>query len=406
MKLKVEDVTVEIESRKILKDVTLEVERGEIVSLLGPNGSGKSTLLRTIFGILKPLRGVVYFDGRRIEKLEEVSKKIAYLPQELAEANLTALEVVLLGRTPHLSGLKIPKSEDLEIAKRALEEVGMLEFSERKFSELSGGEKQKIMLARVFAQQPKLMLLDEPTAHLDISAQIEIMEIIRSKVSSGCSALIAIHDVNLASMFSDKIVMIKNGKVMYAGETEKVLTEKSIKDVYEVDVRIKRVGRAVYVIPKVRKIDNGRRIHVICGGGSGRDLIYLLAEYGYRVSAGVLNVLDSDWEAIVDVEGDFVEEAPFSPISDEAHRKNLKAVERADVVILTNIPVGKGNFKNLLAAKEAAELGKLVVIEKTSFNARNFFGEEAEKVYRFILEKSRVVRSEREALNEVRKLLG
>ncbi len=406
MKLKVENVTVKIESKEILKDVTLEVESGEIVALLGPNGSGKSTLLRTIFGILKPVKGVVFFDGKRIEKIEEISKNVAYLPQESSDTNLTVLDVVLLGRTPHLSGFKLPKSYDLEISKKALEEVGMIEFAERKFSELSGGEKQKVLLARVFAQQPKLMLLDEPTAHLDISAQIEIMEIVRRKVNSGCSALVAMHDINLASMFSDKIIMVKNGKVVYVGEAGEVLTEESIREVYGADVRIKKVGRSVYVIPKTRVKKNGKIVHIICGGGSGRDLIYLLSEEGYSISAGVLNVLDSDWEAVIDVDGEFVEEAPFSPISEEAHEKNLKLIEKADVVVLSNLVVGKGNIKNLIAAKIAAELGKLIVVEKTRFESRNFFGKQAEKIYEEIVKRARVVGSEREALYEIRKVLG
>ena len=406
MKLKVENVTVKIESKEILKDVTLEVESGEIVALLGPNGSGKSTLLRTIFGILKPVKGVVFFDGKRIDKIEVISKNVAYLPQESSDTNLTVLDVVLLGRTPHLSGFKLPKSYDLEISKKALEEVGMIEFAGRKFSELSGGEKQKVLLARVFAQQPKLMLLDEPTAHLDISAQIEIMEIVRRKVNSGCSALVAMHDINLASMFSDKIIMVKNGKVVYVGEAEEVLTEESIREVYGADVRIKKVGRSVYVIPKTRVKKNGKIVHIICGGGSGRDLIYLLSEEGYSISAGVLNVLDSDWEAIIDVGGEFVEEAPFSPISEEAHEKNLELIEKADVVVLSNLVVGKGNIKNLIAAKIAAELGKLIVVEKTRFKSRNFFGKQAEKIYEEIVKRARVVGSEREALYEIRKVLG
>ncbi|WP_290901410.1 ABC transporter ATP-binding protein [Ferroglobus sp.] len=406
MKLKVENVTVKIESKEILKDVTLEVESGEIVALLGPNGSGKSTLLRTIFGILKPVKGVVFFDGKRIDKIEVISKNVAYLPQESSDTNLTVLDVVLLGRTPHLSGFKLPKSYDLEISKKALEEVGMIEFAGRKFSELSGGEKQKVLLARVFAQQPKLMLLDEPTAHLDISAQIEIMEIVRRKVNSGCSALVAMHDINLASMFSDKIIMVKNGKVVYVGEAEEVLTEESIREVYGADVRIKKVGRSVYVIPKTRVKKNGKIVHIICGGGSGRDLIYLLSEEGYSISAGVLNVLDSDWEAVIDVGGEFVEEAPFSPISEEAHEKNLELIEKADVVVLSNLVVGKGNIKNLIAAKIAAELGKLIVVEKTRFKSRNFFGKQAEKIYEEIVKRARVVGSEREALYEIRKVLG
>jgi len=398
MKLVVENLTVKLQSREILRDVTFKVESGEVVSLLGPNGSGKSTMLRTIFGILKPIKGVVLYDGKALNSISEASKVFGYLPQENPEIGLKVLDVVLLGRTPYLSGIKRAKKKDIEIALKALEDVGLKGFENRKFNELSGGEKQKVMIARVFAQEPKVMLLDEPTAHLDISAQIEILEIVRRKVRDGCSALIAMHDINLASSFSDKILMIKNGKIVYAGTPDEVISEETIRDVYDAEVIVKRHGSRVYVIPKRKTSENGVRVHIICGGGSGRDLIYMLSDRGYKISAGVLNVLDSDWETVVEVGGEVVSEAPFTEISDESHAKNLEMIEKADFVVLTNLSIGKGNLKNLYAAKYASKLRKLIVIEKTSFKSRNFVGVEAEKIYDEVVRGSIVVGSEKDAI--------
>jgi iron complex transport system ATP-binding protein len=405
MKLRVEGITVKLGSRDVLKDVTFEVRRGDFVALLGPNGSGKSTMLRTIFGILKPLSGVILLDGKSISGIDEASKNMGYLPQEVPDVNLRVIDVVLLGRTPYLSGIKKAGVEDTKIAEKALKEVGLEGFGDRKFSELSGGEKQKVMLARVFAQNPKIMLLDEPTAHLDISAQLEILGIVKRRVEAGCSAIIAIHDINLASSFADFILMVKDGRIAYAGEPREIITVNTIKDVFGADVIVKRHGNSVYVIPKKKSRVNNVRVHVICGGGSGKNIIYILSEAGYSISAGVLNALDSDWEAITEVGGEVVDEAPFMEIGDEAYGKNLKMVEGADVVVLSNLSFGKGNLRNLMAAKHAANLGKLIVVDATPFSSRNFAGDEADRVYSEILKKARVVKKEGDLIDAIRQLL-
>ena len=406
MKLKVEDVVVRLGSRDVLKDVTFEVKEGELVALLGPNGSGKSTILRTVFGVLRPMKGVVMLDGKEIGSVESAARILGYLPQDTPITNLKVLDIVLLGRTPYMSsGLRRPDESDYGVARKALEEVGLEDFADRVFSELSGGERQKVMLARVFAQQPKIMLLDEPTAHLDIAAQIEIMEIVRQKVEEGKSAIVAIHDINLASSFATHILMVKDGKIVYAGKAEDVITEESIRDVFGAEVSVRRFGRGVYVVPKLKPVGGQKRIHVICGGGSGQNILYALAEAGFRVSAGVVNVLDSDWEVVSEL-GEVIDEAPFSQISDSAHERNLRMVEESDAVILANLSVGWGNFRNLLAAKHAAELGKLIVVNGTPFNQRNFVGESAERIYEEILKKAIVVGGGGDVLDAIRKLLG
>lgn len=404
MKLKVEGITVRLGSRDVLKDLSFEVREGELLALLGPNGSGKSTMLRTIFGLLKPLKGVVMLDGREVESIEESARNLGYLPQETPETNLRVMDIVLLGRTPYMGALKRPTARDLEISIKALKEVGLEGFEDRPFSELSGGERQKVMLARVFAQQPRIMLLDEPTAHLDISAQIEIMEIVKRRVERGCAAIIAIHDINLASSFSTRILMVKDGKIAYAGEPGEVITEESIRDVFGAEVSVKRYGKAVYVVPRLKARGVGRRVHVICGGGSGGDIIHSLVETGYRVSAGVLNILDSDWELVSEI-GDVVDEAPFSQISETAHRENIRMIEESDAVVLANLTIGWGNFKNLLAAKHAADLGKLIVVHDTPFEGRNFAGEEAMKIYAELLDKAKAVVKRGEVVDAVQRLL-
>lgn len=400
MRLEVFGVSVELKSKEVLKDVSLKLEEGEILAVLGPNGSGKSTLLRTIFGILKPKKGVVLFDGKKLN-IEEVSKVAAYLPQGSPETKLKVIEIVLLGRTPHLEGLKRASSKDYEIALNSLKIVGMDDFKDRIFDELSGGEKQKVLLARIFAQEPKMMILDEPTAHLDISAQIEIMQLIKKKVEEkSCSTIISLHDINLASAFADKVMILKSGKVFYAGRFEN-LNEKIIKDVYEIDASVKKIGNFVLVLPKP-STKNNLWIHVICGGGSGVYLLRKLSEF--KVSAGVLNALDTDWEIATSLGYEVISEAPFSEISRENHEKNLKIVEKCDLVILTNLAIGNGNLRNLIAAERAAELKKLLVVHKDDFGSRNFVGDSAEKIYNNIIKMSKVFRCEEDLLDFLKSL--
>ncbi len=388
MLLEVKGLKVILGSSEILKNVGFRVERGEIVGLLGPNGSGKSTLLRTIYGVLKPMGGVVYLDGKTLSDLSmrDVAKRLGYLPQESFESGLKVEEVVMLGRTPYMRGFSFTE-RDFKFVKEALNMVGLFGFENRKFSELSGGEKQKVLLARVFAQQTEVLLLDEPTSHLDISSQLEIMSLVRRRVQDGCSALIAIHDINLASAYCDRLLLVRKGEIFAAGRPGDVITRENIREVFGAEVEVRKIGGNILVIPSPKRdADKKKWVHVICGGGTGSEILRELWLHGYKVSAGVLNALDSDWFTASEL-GDVVDERPFSEISDESFGKNMEFIEKADVVILSNLVVGKGNLRNLEAALYAAELGKLFVVEEEEFENRNFAGERALNIYNEIVSK-------------------
>ncbi len=402
MLLEIKGLRVVLGSSEVLKNISFKVEKGEVVGLLGPNGSGKSTLLRTIYGILKPSGGAVYFDGRKMPdfSLKEVAKRLGYLPQESFDTGLRVKEVVMLGRTPYIQGLSFTE-KDSKIVRGALSLVGLSDFEERRFSELSGGEKQKVLLARVFAQQTNVLLLDEPTSHLDISSQLEIMGLIRRIAQNGCSALIAIHDINLASAYCDRLLLVRKGEIFAAGKPEEVITRENIREVFGAEVEVRRIGGNILVIPSPRRgADRKKWVHVICGGGTGSDILRELWIHGYRVSAGVLNALDSDWFTASEL-GEVVDERPFSEISDESFERNIEFIEKSDAVILSNLIVGKGNLRNLEAALYAAKLGKLFVLEEEGFDERNFAGEKAIKIYQEItslLPKSRVLKDRYEII--------
>ena len=251
MRLKAEDIGVKLSDRVIVDEITLTLRKGEIVAILGPNGSGKTTLLKTIFGLLKPYRGVVYVDGKVVHELarRDVAKFLGYLPQEIASANLKVLDIVLFGRIPH-AGL-LPAKSDKDAAIKALKLMGLEGYEDRNFNELSGGEKQKVMLARIFCQEADFLLLDEPTAHLDIKSQIDVMKMVKSIVAEEKGALVALHDINLAAMFADRILMVKKGRVKYSGKTKDVLTPENIKDIYGIDVDVLRYNGNFVVVPRV-----------------------------------------------------------------------------------------------------------------------------------------------------------
>jgi len=382
---------------EVIKDVTLKAERGEFIGILGPNGSGKTTLLRTIAGYLKARRGRVVLNGKDIRDMSvrEIARVLAVVPQ-IPEGNLDfrVEDVVMMGRNPYIGRFEVEGDEDYRIAAEAMRRAGCLNLVGRRLRELSGGEVQKVMIARALAQEPSVLLLDEPTSHLDVNHQIEVMEMLRRLADSGTLVIAVIHDVNLALQFCTKILVMKDGKVLAYGRPEEVIG--AIPEAFGVEFIVRRnpVTGRYYVIPFKPKTCGGR-VHVICGGGTGAGVMVRIG----RGSAGVLNVLDTDWEIANGLGFDVVSEAPFSPISDEAHEENVKMIERSDFVILTDVPFGMGNLRNLEAALYASDQGKLLIIEKTPIERRDYTGGRAAEIYRRL--KGKIFRSEEDLISEV-----
>jgi iron complex transport system ATP-binding protein len=243
------------------------------------------------------------------------------------------------------------------------------------------------MIARALAQEPKVLLLDEPTTHLDINCQLEIMDLLREIcVRRGIAALAVLHDLNLASCYCDRLMLMKGGRIVAAGGVEEVLTSENVKEVFGVDVLVKRhpATGAPYVVPlppRRAAPAGGPRVHVICGAGTGSRLMKALVEGGFNVTAGVLHVLDTDHEMAAALGLSTVSEAPFSPISEQSHEANLEMVRRADAVVLTSMPVGYGNLLNLKAALAAAESGiPTFVLEDVPIAKRDFTRGEAREL--------------------------
>ena len=242
LNLRVENVTFGYGARPVLEGVSLEVNPGELVGVVGPNGCGKSTLIKGITRLLSPGMGAVHLDGHTVGQVSriELARLVAVVPQNPSLPPLfSALEVVLLGRAPWLGLFQREGKADIQAAETALEATGVLGLAGRRVGELSGGERQRVCIARAFAQETPILLLDEPTANLDINYQQKVMAMVRRACrEQGKLALAALHDLNLAAQFCDRLVMLSGGKVFAEGTPSEVMTAENIRRVYGAEVTI------------------------------------------------------------------------------------------------------------------------------------------------------------------------
>lgn len=226
--------------RRILDDISIKIEQGEILGILGPNGTGKTTFIKCINRILKPVTGKVTYEGENLLALkqEQIAKIIAYVPQYIGGFfDMTVIDAVMMGRLPYAKHSY--SKEDERIVFDILKKMELEQFAFRNIREMSGGERQRVFIARALAQQPKIIILDEPTSALDLHNQLFILHIIAEVAkNSNISIIMTIHDLNLASMFCDKILMLNNKKVFAYGDTQEVLTEENIDSMYRVNTKV------------------------------------------------------------------------------------------------------------------------------------------------------------------------
>ena len=360
--LKIQEVTAGYGEKKVLKGISLSIRQGEFVSLIGSNGAGKSTLLKCISGLLPTEGGQILLCGRNSQKLKskERARLAAVVPQSYAvEYAFTAEDVVAMGRYPYQSFGKRETREDQEILLQAMEDTNTLEFRNRLYNELSGGEKQRVVLARALAQQPKILLLDEPTSALDIHHQTEVMELIsRLNREQGLTVLAVLHDVNMASRYCSRMLLLKDGQLAADGEPAQIITRKNMEELYQMKILIREnpLFHKPEIVP-IRVLSRRRagqplRIHVICGGGGAAQILEELDDRGYELSAGVLNQGSDDCEICRYLQIPHVEIPPFTPVSEEDQARNLDMMKDAEVILVSDVPFGKNNLENLAGLEE------------------------------------------------------
>jgi iron complex transport system ATP-binding protein len=254
--LSIHELNFRYKNINALEGVGLKLNKGEILSIVGPNGAGKTTLLKCIVRIVKPERGTILIDGKDASQMKrlDLARCVGYVPQSSpSKFPITVFDAVLMGRRPYIAWK--PSKKDLEVVADLLMSMDLEDLALRSFDELSGGEKQKVLLARAFAQDPNYLLFDEPTSNLDLRHQMEVMEMISGMVrETGVAAILAMHDLNLASRFSDRILMLNAGKIFCNGEPLQVMTVENIRSVYGVQVTINLSDGHPYIVP-IRQVN-------------------------------------------------------------------------------------------------------------------------------------------------------
>ncbi len=370
--------------RLVVREVSLTLCPGQLLGLVGPNGAGKSTLMRLLSGVLAPRQGSVSLMGRDLAAVSagERARLIAYVPQsEPALFDFTVREVVLMGRYSRSGRFARLDQRDYEAAAQAMARMDVLHLAARPITTLSGGEHRRVLIARALAQEAPVLLMDEPTAHLDMTHQSDVL----STLSHLClekqsAALVALHDLNLAAEWCDRMMLLSGGSAVAFGPPETVLEPDVLSHAYGASVTVARhpvTGRPL-ASPAFREAAGTKalpHVHVICGGGTGAELLALLVRRGFPVTVGVLNELDSDEEAARALGIRCVCERPFSPISDASFDEALELIADGSIVVISDIPIGHGNLRNVTLALEAARRGHpVLLLSQTPVEERDFTG--------------------------------
>ena len=412
MSLEVCGLSVKYGAFPALRELDFSISKGDFVALIGPNGAGKSSLLNCISRVLKPSRGTVFLDEEDLQKikLQEMARSMAVVPQNTAvDFDFTVEEVVTMGRYPYLGRFQKEKEIDRQIVSNAMEITGVKHLAQQSAQNLSGGEQQRVIIARALAQEPDLLLLDEPTANLDINYQVEFLNLVRKlNRQKNITVIAAIHDLNLAAQFFDRFVLLAEKKILAFGKPEEVLTAEHINFAYGIPVAVQRNpihGKPhVTVLKHFDREEKGNpatrlRIHVVGGGEEALPVIISLLEAGFAVSLGPLTEEDSGHQVASFYGLPVVTLPPFSPVTDEHHRRHLEIMQGARAVVIPAIPFGVGNLRNLEAAEEVLSYpAQVLILEDSSIEERDYSGGEAARLYRQLKAKGALSFSERKEL--------
>jgi iron complex transport system ATP-binding protein len=415
--LVVDRVTAGYGPEPAVRDVSLTARAGEVVGLVGPNGSGKTTLIRVASRALRPRSGRVLVGGVDPYRVpaRQAARLAAVVPQEVSPVfAFSVLEMVLLGRAPYLGRWGTGGAGDWARAREAMEAANVQHLADRFFHELSGGERQRVILAQALAQDAPVLLLDEPTTHLDLRHVLDLLAIVRSlAVSEGRGVLAIFHDLNLASAVSDRMYVLLGGRIAAEGSPDEVLTGDLLRSVYGVEAEVHPhpvTGRPTVTLGALAapRAPAGRaRAHVIGGAGRGAPVMRALASSGYEVSAGVLHGSDSDALLAERLNLIRVTVPPFSEIDQDSALECARMIAGADLLVVCDAPYGPGNVANLRIALDAARSGtRVVLLEQVPVEERDFTGGEATGLWSELRLLSSVVRTYEGVLAEVGTLPG
>lgn len=374
----------------IIEQISCSFSPGTFTGIIGPNGSGKTTLLRALSRAL-PCSGLLTLNDKPVSAYTaaELGMVLGFVPQdEERPFSYSVMQVVLMARYLRTSRFAALSPADYERSRTALRQTGTADLENRSIKTLSGGEWQRVLIARALAQDTRVLLLDEPTSHLDLGHQSEILTLLRHLSDEGSTIIAVFHDLNLAALFCDRLILIRNGRVAGDGTPAQVLTPQTIREAYGADVVTARhpaTGRT-YLMPMTgtdrttnERLSEG--IHVICGGGTGSDLLHFLARRAFSLSTGILATNDSDHSAATALDIPCIALPPFTPMSEETLDELATALSRASHVIITHHPIGTGNLP-VIRALEGIDPKKIILHlpEGTNIASCDFTGGVAARI--------------------------
>lgn len=373
--LSAEGLNVGYGKKTVVSGLNLKAMKGQVICLLGPNGAGKTTVLRTLSGLLSPVSGTVEVEGVGIGSLKqkELSRRLSLVLTESVTPSLTTVEeLVSMGRTPYTGLMGRLTDEDRRIVAEAIETVGAGSLRERYYDELSDGEKQKVMIARALVQEPRLMILDEPTSHLDVRHKIEVIRVLqRLSGEKGITCILSLHDIDLALKGCQIVLLVRDGKIAAQGTPEEIVGNGCIGELYDISgARYSELLGAVELTGRA-----SGEIFVAGGAGSGVRLYRALSRSGYGLTAGVLHRSDVDFQVAEPICSKVIAEKPFEPISRENADKAFALIRASKCVADSGFPIGSGNLENAALLKRTAESGKPVLSLRDPKEGARLYGE-------------------------------
>jgi len=339
-----QQLTVGYDGVPLIHDITIDIARGEIVTLIGPNGSGKSTILKSITRQLKMIGGQVFIASEELRKLsyKDLSTKMAVVLTERMKPELmTCRDIVATGRYPYTGRLGILSAQDEAKMEEAMAAVHALDLRNRDFNAISDGQRQRVLLARAICQEPEIIILDEPTSFLDIRHKLQLLSILRGMAKQkGITVIMSLHEIDLAQKISDKIICVKGDHIARAGEPDKVFDEDAIRDLYEID---QGTFDPVFGSIELPRPVGEPQVLVLSACGTGIPVFRRLQKQGVPFVAGILYTNDIDYRLARVLAMEVIEEKPFMPISDAAFNRALYWLDRCPRVINAGVEIGETN---------------------------------------------------------------
>lgn len=354
--IRLDDLSVGYNGKAIIRDICVDIEKGDIISLIGPNGAGKSTILKSITRQLSLIQGKVIFNEQDLHKMpfRDLSKKMAVVLTERMKTDLlTCYDIVASGRYPYTGKLGILSEEDERKVDEAIAAVHASELGPRDFNAISDGQRQRILLARAICQDPEVIVLDEPTSFLDIRYKLELLSILRNMAKQkGITVIMSLHEIDLAQKVSDRIICVKGDRIYRYGKPEEIFDEDTIRELYSIDNGYfdPLFGSTELPAPMGGAADSGKdapdpKVFVLSSCGKGIPIYRKLQKENTPFVTGILPTNDLDYQLARLLAAEVVTTEPFEPIGDEAFAKAKKWIESCERVILTDFPIGGTNAR-------------------------------------------------------------